>query len=62
MLIGLLHIFIFMSLIFYALYFPYKHDKLLFILFLILCLNWVVLKGECLMSYLYKNIKIHNIT
>lgn len=54
MLIGLLHIFTFMSLIFYTLYFPYKYDKLLFILFLILCLHWVVLKGECLMSYLYK--------
>ena len=54
MLIGLLHIFIFISLIFYALYFPYKYDNILFILFLILCLHWVVLKGECLMSYLYK--------
>jgi hypothetical protein len=27
---------------------------MLFILFLLLCLHWVLLKGECLISYLYK--------
>ena len=57
MLIGLLHISLFMYLIFYTLYFPYKYDKNIFIFFLLLCLHWVVLKGECLMSYLYKKIQ-----
>jgi len=54
MLTGLIHILIFTFLIFYALFSPYKYDKYVFILFLLLCIHWLILKGECLISYLYK--------
>lgn len=57
MLIGLIHILVFLSLLFYALLARYKYDKVIFILFLLLCIHWVVLKGECLVSYLYKKQK-----
>ena len=57
MLIGFIHLLVFFSLLFYALFASYKYDKIIFILFLLLCIHWVVLKGECLMSYLYKKNK-----
>jgi hypothetical protein len=57
MLIGFIHLLVFFSLLFYALIASYKYDKIIFILFLLLCIHWVVLKGECLISYLYKKNK-----
>lgn len=60
MLVGTIHISLSIFFIYYSLYFPYKYDKYIFSFILLICLNWLCLNGECIISYLYKKHNIQN--
>lgn len=58
--IGMLHLLIPIFTIIYILVAPLKYDKVMFVYLVILALHWVILKGECLISYVYKVTKNPN--
>lgn len=57
-LIGLLHYIVPIIHLIYLIFAPLKWDVYMFIWLNILVLHWVLLKNECLISYIHK--KIHN--
>ena len=55
--IGIIHLLLPVLLLLYTLFAPLQYDKVVLIILLLAPLHWVLLEGECVLSYLYKKCK-----